>query len=45
LFLLGNALVTGTALVVFVILLLGIPAYWVWEAIRAREVTIAKKLN
>src|SRR5437867_1680713 len=31
LFLLGNALVTGTALPVFAILLLGIPAYWVWE--------------
>jgi APA family basic amino acid/polyamine antiporter len=43
LFLLGNALVTGTALVVFVILLLGIPAYWVWEAVRTRELTITKK--
>ena len=32
LFLLGNALVTGTGLLVFVILLLGIPAYWVWKA-------------
>jgi amino acid transporter len=31
-FLLGNALVNGTALLVFAILLLGIPAYWVWEA-------------
>jgi len=31
LFLLGNALVTGTALLVFAILLLGIPAYWVWK--------------
>ena len=35
LFLLGNALVTGTALPVFAILLLGIPAYWVWE-VRSR---------
>jgi len=32
LFLLGNALVTGTAILVFGILLLGIPAYWIWEA-------------
>jgi basic amino acid/polyamine antiporter, APA family len=32
LFLLGNALVTGTALLVFAILLLGIPAFWVWKA-------------
>jgi len=32
LFLLGNALITGTAILVFGILLLGIPAYWIWEA-------------
>jgi APA family basic amino acid/polyamine antiporter len=32
LFLLGNALITGTAIAVFAILLLGVPAYWVWEA-------------
>jgi basic amino acid/polyamine antiporter, APA family len=43
LFLLGNALITGTALLVFAILLLGIPAYWVWEAVRTRELTITKK--
>jgi basic amino acid/polyamine antiporter, APA family len=43
LFLLGNALITGTALLVFAILLLGIPAYWVWEALRTRELTITKK--
>jgi APA family basic amino acid/polyamine antiporter len=36
LFLLGNALVAGTGLLVFAILLLGIPAYWVWEAVRVR---------
>jgi APA family basic amino acid/polyamine antiporter len=42
LFLLGNALITGTALLVFAILLLGIPAYWVWEAVRTRELTITK---
>jgi len=43
LFLLGNALVTGTALLVFAILLLGIPAYWVWEAVSLARIKNYKK--
>jgi APA family basic amino acid/polyamine antiporter len=42
LFLLGNALVTGTALVVFVILLLGIPAYWVWKPFALEKLLLQK---
>jgi amino acid transporter len=46
LFLLGNALITGTALLVFAILLLGIPAYWVWQiGSRSRNRVLQKKFE
>jgi len=38
LFLLVNALLTGSALLVFAILLLGIPAYWLWSLSRGSGV-------
>jgi amino acid transporter len=34
LFLLGNALVNGSAMLVFAILLLGIPVYWIWNLVK-----------
>jgi hypothetical protein len=44
-FLLGNALVAGTALLVFAILLLGIPAYWSGKPFAVDKFTIAKKIE
>jgi APA family basic amino acid/polyamine antiporter len=43
LFLLGNAVIQNTALPVFVILLLGIPAYWIWSA--REKLEKAKKIE
>ena len=34
LFLLGNALVNGSGMLVFAILLLGIPVYWIWNLVK-----------
>jgi amino acid transporter len=37
LFLLGNALATGTGIAVFAVILGGIPAYWLWQAVKKFE--------